>query len=304
MNLYNRPYLLLILTNLFWAGNTIAGKLASGVIPPFTLTFMRWLIVAIIAYIIARPHLEEHRETIKRHWPILFLMGLLGFSLFNTSLYTALTYTTALNVAIVQSAFPAVIIFLMFSVYRERITAVQGLGVLIASIGVVFTAAQGSLDRLIALEFNRGDIIMVLGVFLFSIYSILLRKKPKLPWQVFLLMLAIGAMLGSIPLLVIDLAAGRYPAADWRTVALMTYVVLFPSFVSQVFWVRGVELIGAGRASLFINLIPVFGALLAVVILGEVFQTYHAVGLVCVVGGIFLAEWAGRRRAQQATQSG
>lgn len=304
MNLYNRPYLLLILTNLFWAGNTIAGKLASGVIPPFTLTFMRWLIVAIIAYIIARPHLEEHRETIKRHWPILFLMGLLGFSLFNTSLYTALTYTTALNVAIVQSAFPAVIIFLMFSVYRERITAVQGLGVLIASIGVVFTAAQGSLDRLIALEFNRGDIIMVLGVFLFSIYSILLRKKPKLPWQVFLLMLAIGALLGSIPLLVIDLAAGRYPAADWRTVALMTYVVLFPSFVSQVFWVRGVELIGAGRASLFINLIPVFGALLAVVILGEVFQTYHAVGLVCVVGGIFLAEWAGRRRAQQSTQSG
>ncbi|MGD1885524.1 MAG: DMT family transporter [Cohaesibacteraceae bacterium] len=304
MNLYNRPYLLLILTILFWAGNTIAGKLASGVIPPFTLTFMRWLIVAIIAYIIARPHLEEHRETIKRHWPILFLMGLLGFSLFNTSLYTALTYTTALNVAIVQSAFPAVIIFLMFSVYRERITAVQGLGVLIASIGVVFTAAQGSLDRLIALEFNRGDIIMVLGVFLFSIYSILLRKKPKLPWQVFLLMLAIGALLGSIPLLVIDLAAGRYPAADWRTVALMTYVVLFPSFVSQVFWVRGVELIGAGRASLFINLIPVFGALLAVVILGEVFQTYHAVGLVCVVGGIFLAEWAGRRRAQQSTQSG
>ena len=304
MNLYDRPYLLLILTNLFWAGNTIAGKLASGVVPPFTLTFLRWLIVVVIAYVIARPHLQAHREALKRHWPRLFLMGLLGFSLFNTSLYTALTYTTALNVAIVQSAFPAVILCLMFLFYRERITALQGLGVLIASVGVIFTVAEGSLERLLALAFNRGDLIMVGGVFLFSFYSILLRRKPALPWQVFLLMLAIGATLGSVPLLTIDLAAGRYPAADWRTIALLAYVVLFPSLVSQVFWVRGVELIGAGRASLFINLIPVFGALLAVVILGEVFRAYHAVGLVCVVGGIFLAEWAGRRRAERAAQSG
>ncbi|MEM6711743.1 MAG: DMT family transporter [Pseudomonadota bacterium] len=304
MNLFNRPYILLTLTSLFWAGNTIAGKLASGVIPPFTLTFVRWLVVAIIAYVIARPFIEENRETVKRHWPILFLMGCLGFTLFNTALYTALTYTSALNVAIEQSAFPAVIMFMMFLFYRERITPVQGLGVLIASAGVVFTAAQGSLDRLIALQFGRGDIIMIIGVIVFSGYSILLRKKPALPWQLFMLALAVGATISAAPLLVIDIAAERYPLADWRVIGLLAYVVIFPSFVSQVFWIRGVELIGAGRASLFINLIPVFGTLLAVVILGETFETYHAVGLVCVVGGIFLAEWAGRQRAQAAMSEG
>lgn len=297
MSFYNRPYVLLTLTSLFWAGNTIAGKLASGVIPPFTLTFARWLIVAVIAYVLARPHFAANRETIRQHWPMLFLMGYLGFSLFNTSLYTALTYTSALNVAIEQSAFPAVIMFLMFVIYRERITPVQGLGVMLTMTGVVITAAQGSLDRLLALQFGRGDLIMIAGVFVFSAYSILLRKKPKMPWQPFLFVLAVGATLGAVPLLVIDVTAGRFPEIDWRVIALLTYVVIFPSFVSQVFWVRGVELMGAGRASLFINLIPVFGTLLAVLILGETFQTYHAVGLTCVVGGIGLAEWSGRRRA-------
>ncbi len=297
MSLYDRPYLLLILTNLFWAGNTIAGKLANDVVPPFTLTFLRWLVVVMIAYVLARPYLEAHKATLKANWPLLFLMGLLGFSLFNTSLYTALTYTSALNVAIEQSAFPAVIAFMMFVIYREHITPLQAAGIVLTMIGVIFTATQGSLERLLALQFGRGDIIMLIGVLIFSTYSIMLRKKPQLPWQVFLFMLALGATLGALPLLAIDLAQGRYPAQDWRVLPLLAYVVIFPSFVSQVFWVRGVELIGAGRASLFISLIPVFGTLLAVVILGEQFQLYHAIGLVSVVGGIVLAEWSGSRKA-------
>ncbi|MBV6657476.1 MAG: DMT family transporter [Devosiaceae bacterium] len=299
MRFLNNPYTLLVLTNLFWAGNTIAGKLASGVIPPFTLTFLRWLLVCAIALVIAWPHLAAHRQTITQHALKLLTMGALGFSLFNTGLYTALNYTSALNVGIEQGTFPAVIVALMFIVYRERISLLQGLGVLLAMAGVTVTVAQGSLDRLLGLQFNIGDIIMMGGVLSFALYSIMLRTKPQLPWQVFFLMLAIGGLVASVPFFALDLINGRYPEADWRVGALLAYVIIFPSFVSQVLWIRGVEMIGAGRASLFINLIPVFATVLAVVILGETFETYHAIGLVGVLGGIAFAEWSGRRQSQK-----
>lgn len=298
MRPFDNPYLLLVLTNLFWAGNTIAGKLAAGLVPPFTLTFVRWAAVVVIAYLIARPHLRAHRQAIADNALVLLTMGALGFSLFNTALYTALNFTSAVNVGIEQGAFPAVILFLMWVVYRERITLLQGVGVALATLGVTVTVAQGSWARLTALEFNIGDLIMMAGVLSFALYSIMLRAKPALPWQVFFFMLALGGLVAAVPFFALDLLAGRLPEADWRVAALIAYIVIFPSFVSQVFWIRGVELIGAGRASLFINLIPVFATLLAVLVLGERFEIYHAVGLAGVLGGIGLAEWSGRRRAR------
>ncbi|MEM1287069.1 MAG: DMT family transporter [Pseudomonadota bacterium] len=297
--LFDRPYLLLVLTTLFWAGNTIAGKLSAGVIPPFSLTFYRWIVVLIISYVMARPYLKQSQELLAKNALLLLTMGALGFALFNTSLYTALNFTSALNVGIEQGTFPAVILFLMFAVYGERIKLGQGVGVAVAMAGVTVTLAQGSLDRLLALQFNIGDLIMMLGVLSFALYSILLRRKPDIPWQVLFFMLSLGGFVASIPFFFLDLAAGRFPETDWRVLALLAYVIIFPSLVSQILWIRGVELIGAGRASLFINLIPIFATLLAVAILGEVFQGYHAVGLVLVLGGIGLAEWSGRRAVRR-----
>jgi drug/metabolite transporter (DMT)-like permease len=297
MKLFDRPYLLLTLTTLFWAGNAIAGKLAAGVIPPFTLTFVRWTLVVIIVFVVARPHLATHRETIRKHGLFVMFLGVLGFSFFNFALYGALNFTSALNVSIEQSAFPSVVMLMMFIIYRERISALQGVGVLLSVIGIAVTVSQGSLDRLLALQFNIGDIIMMIGVFVYSLYSILLRYKPQLPWHIFMLLMAIGATLVAFPPAVWEVANGVYPQASWKVPALLTYIILFPSLLSQVFWVRGVELIGPSRASVFINLVPVFGSGLAVLILGEVFAAYHAAGIVFVVSGVMLAEWAGKRRA-------
>ncbi|MEM6382057.1 MAG: DMT family transporter [Pseudomonadota bacterium] len=299
MGLLSNPYIVLALTNLFWAGNTIAGKIAAGAIPPFTLTFVRWACVALIAYALARPLLAAHRQTIAKHALLLLTMGALGFSLFNTALYSALNYTSAINVGIEQGTFPAVILFLMFVVYRERITALQAVGVVLAIAGVIAVASQGSIERLAALQFNVGDVIMMVGVLCFALYSIQLRRKPDLPWQVFFFMLSVGGLIASIPFFALDLVNGRYPEPEWRVVGVLAYVIIFPSLVSQVLWIRGVELIGAGRASLFINLIPVFATILAVTLLGEPFEWYHMVGLVCVLGGIALAEWSSRRKARQ-----
>lgn len=299
MNLYDRPYLLLTLTTLFWAGNAIAGKLAAGVIPPFTLTFVRWLLVVGIVYVVARPHLAAHRETIRKHGLFVAFLGVLGFSFFNFALYGALNFTSALNVSIEQSAFPTVVMLLMFLVFRERISPLQGLGVAFSVIGILITVSEGSLDRLLALQFNIGDVIMMAGVFVYSLYSVLLRYKPQLPWHIFMLLMAVGATVTAFPMAAWEISRGILPEASWRVPALLAYIVIFPSLLSQVFWVRGVELIGPSRASVFINLVPVFGSGLAVLIVGEVFATYHAAGIVFVVSGVMLAEWAGKRRAER-----
>lgn len=299
MKFFDRPYLILTLTTLFWAGNAIAGKLAAGVIPPFTLTFTRWLLVTLVVYIIARPHLAEHRETIRKGGLFVMFLGVLGFSLFNFGLYGALNFTTALNVSIEQSAFPSVVMLLMFIVYREKISWLQGLGVLMTIIGIAITVSQGSLDRLLALQFNIGDVIMMGGVLVYSIYSILLRYRPKLPWHIFMMLMSLGATIVALPPALWELWSGNLPQASWKVPALLLYIIIFPSLLSQVFWVRGVELIGPSRASVFINLVPVFGSGLAVLIIGEVFAIYHAAGIVFVIGGVMLAEWAGKRRADQ-----
>ncbi|MFK7791216.1 MAG: DMT family transporter [Devosiaceae bacterium] len=297
MKLFDRPYVLLSLTTLFWAGNAIAGKLAAGVIPPFTLTFVRWTLVVAIVFVVARPHLDAHKETIRKHGLFVMFMGVLGFSLFNFALYGALNFTSALNVSIEQSAFPSVVMLMMFIIYRERISALQGLGVALTVVGIAVTVSQGSLDRLLALQFNVGDIIMMGGVLVYSLYSILLRYKPKIPWHIFMLLMALGAMITAFPPALWEVSRGVFPEASWKVPALLAYIIIFPSLLSQVFWVRGVELIGPSRASVFINLVPVFGSALAVLVLGETFAAYHAAGIVFVIGGVMLAEWAGSRRA-------
>lgn len=302
MKLFDRPYVLLALTTLFWAGNAIAGKIAAGVIPPFTLTFVRWLLVAAIVFVVARPHLAEHRQTIRKHGLLIMGLGVLGFSLFNFALYGALNFTTALNVSIEQSAFPSIVMLLMFLFYRERISWLQGLGVSLTVVGIAVTVSQGSLERLLGLQFNIGDVIMMGGVLVYSLYSIFLRYKPKLPWHVFMLIMAVGALITALPPALWEVSQGIYPQASWKVPALLAYIIIFPSLLSQVFWVRGIELIGPSRASVFINLVPVFGSALAVLLLGEIFAAYHAVGIVFVISGVMLAEWAGKRRAARLAE--
>ncbi len=300
MRPYDNAYILLTFTTLFWAGNAIAGKLAAGVIPPFTLTAMRWILSVLILYIIARPLIAAHWPVLRANWRYLFTLGAVGFALFNACLYGALNFTTAINVTIEQSAMPAVIMLAMYLVYREPVTRLQVVGLALSISGVIITATQGDPTRLFRLDVNIGDAIMMGGVLAYSAYSVALRSKPDLPWQVFMFALACGAMLASLPFALFDLWRGALPAMDWRTPALLFYVVVFPSLLSQVFFIRGVELIGANRAGLFINLVPVFGAVLAVVILNETFEFYHGVGLVMVIGGILLAETSARRHKKPA----
>ena len=298
----SHPYLLLVLTTLFWGANAVAGKLAAGSVPPLTLTALRWMGAASILYFLARPLLRESMPVLRRRWRYIALCGALGFALFNALLYGALHFTSAINVSIEQAGMPMVIILLTYIIYREPITMLQGLGVLVSMIGVLLTVSHGEPAALLALDINIGDAIMVLAVFIYSAYSVALRHKPDMPWQVFMFGLALSAAIFAFPGMVFDIASGRYPAANWITPGVVIFVAVFPSMIAQVFYFRAIAMIGANRAGLFFNLVPVFGAALAVLILGEKFQLYQTIGLVLVIGGIAMAEFSARRRLAQLTQ--
>ncbi len=289
-NWFANAYLLLALTALFWAGNAVAGKLAAGVVSPVTLTFARWLLAAAIIVLLARRHLRRDLAALRRHWQLVFALGALGFAAFNLLLYWALHHTTAINVTIEQSAMPVLIILINFAVFGQRVRWLQLLGVASTIAGVVITATRGAPLALLETGVNRGDAIMMAAVALYAGFAVALRYKPAVHWLSLLAAMAVSALLFAATFFAVEAFQGRLSMPGARGWAIIVYTAIFPSILSQLFFIRGVELIGSNRAGLFINLVPIFGALLAVVLLEESFHGYHLLALALVLGGISLAE--------------
>lgn len=291
----NTAYIFLTLTALMWGGNSVAGKLAIGHVSPMLLVCLRWLFASLVLLPMGWSKLRQDWPVVRRHLPLLATLGASGFTLFNTIFYTALNYTTAINVSIEQAGMPILIIVANFLLFRQRIRWAQIVGVILTVFGVILTASHGDPRQLLALRLNFGDAIMLVAVLLYSGYSVGLRLKPKLHWQSLLLTLSVVAFIVSVPFAVWEIGTGRavYPDTEGWLVTL--YTALLVAVVSQLFYIRGVELIGANRAGIFINLVPIFGTLLAVALVGEKFEPYQALALVLVLGGIWLAETSGRK---------
>jgi len=287
---FNNPYFVLVMATLFWGGNAIAGKLASQDWQPFTITFTRWLIIAIILVPFAKDHIRRDWITIKSNWKILCLLSAFSMALFNLLMYLALHFTSAINVSIEQASMPAMIMLANFLILSQRISLLQIIGLLASIAGVVVICSGGNISSLIEQGVNRGDAYMLLACAFYAAYTFGLRWKPELHWLTFIWVLAIGASAMSLP----------WAAWEWQTMELtmpgttgwlvLLYIIIFPPIVSQIFYARGVQLIGGNRAGLFINLVPIFGSLLAILILNEKFHLFHGIGLILVVGGIMLAE--------------
>ena len=291
---FEHPYLLLSLTALFWSGNAVAGKAAVGAVPPMAFTFLRWTGAALILFAFAAPHLRKDWPAIRKHLPYLFLMGAIGFAAFNLLLYNAVHSTSALNVSIEQSAMPMVIMIFGFLFFRDPFTWLQGLGAGLSLIGVAVTVSNGDLQALMGLSVNRGDALMVLAGLVYSAYTLALRFKPELHWLSFLAVLAASAALTCLPFFIREMMQGIMPEPSLAAAGLIVYVAIFPSILAQLFFARGVGMIGAGRAGIFINLVPLFAAVLAILLLGEQLHLFHVVG-----GGlIMLGIWLGARRTR------
>ena len=294
--MHANPYVLLTLTTAFWAGNAIAGRLAAGMISPVALTFARWFFACLVFYFISRPHLKRDWAVIRRYLPLLFALGAAGFSLFNIGLYWSLQYTSAINVTIEQSAMPVLIILANYLLFKTRITALQGLGVLLTISGVLVTATRGSPIAIFETGVNKGDAMMLLCILLYGGYTVALRYRPDIHWTSLMFVLSSSAMLLALPFYALEILQDGFRAPGLRTWGIIAYTAIFPSMVSQMLFIRGVAMIGANRAGLFINLVPIFGALLAVVILSESFELFHFAGLTLVLGGIAMAERFGEHR--------
>ena len=293
-------YVLLLLTTLFWGGNAVAGKLAVGHISPMLLTTLRWAMAVAIMLAIGLPQLRRDWPAVRANLALLFALGAAGFALFNVALYTALNYTTAINASIEQAGMPMFIFAANFVLYRMGVSWGQIAGFTLSLVGVALTAAHGDLTSLAQLDINFGDALMLGAVVSYAGYTVALRYKPAIHWKSLMLAMCFAAAVTSLPFAIWELAAGDALVPDARGWAVVVYTAIFPSVLSQLFYIRGVELIGANRAGLFINLVPIFGTLLSILILGEAFRLYHAVALAMVLGGIWLAEHSGRKRASAA----
>ncbi len=284
------PILLLVLTTLIWAAHSIVGRLAVGQIGPMTLTCLRWAVALIPILIAARPSLRQDWPALRARWVYLAVMGAAGYTVFVALFYVAAHHTSALNLSIIQGAIPALVLLGARAFLGVRFTALQALGALVTMLGVVVIAAQGDPARLMALAFNSGDVMMVVGAVLYAGYTVGLSERPHVSGLSMLAAMALAAFVTSIPLMTWEIASGGFV---WPTVGgllALAFVALGPAFAAQIFYMRGVELIGPGRAGVFVNLVPAFGAIMAVALLGEPFAAYHVVALALVIGGIAIAQ--------------
>ncbi len=286
------PYLLLSLAALFWAGNWVVGRDIRDAMPPVALTFWRWAIAALLLAPVALPRLRGSGALLRRHWRVLLLLGFTGVALFQALIYTGLRYTTSVNGVLMNSASPLFIMLVAWLVDRERATQRQLLGVAVSFAGILVILNHGDFSTL-RLRFNPGDLVVLVAMPVWGVYSVLLRRAPQTLDSATLIFViaAIGALLLA-PLYALETWFFAAPALSWRSAAVVLYVAVFASIAAYLCWNRGVALVGANRAGFTIHLLPAFGTALAVATLGEEVRLFHAIGIATILCGVWLSDSA------------
>ncbi|WP_163340692.1 DMT family transporter [Desulfopila sp. IMCC35008] len=281
-------YLLMILPPLFWAGNATLARFVADLIPPVALSFWRWVIALAVLVPFTWPYVRRDWPKIKKGWKSIILLGLLGIASFNTLLYTAAQTTTAINISLTQSVMPAIIVLVSFVLFRERISIRQLFAIALCILGAGYIIIRGDIERLVDLQFVRGDLIMLLAVTLYALYSALLRKRPNIhPLSILTTTFSVGVVF-LFPLYLWETHSAPPLVLSQPVILSLVYVAFFPSILAYLCWNRGVLEIGANHAGLYINLLPLFTALLAVFFLGERFQRYHITGICLIFFGLLL----------------
>ncbi len=272
-----------------WAGNTVAGRMSTGEISPMVVVFLRWFIISIFLILFLNKKLILSFKLISGKLVWLCLMGSLGLTGFNALFYIAAQNTTAINLGIIQGIMPAIILVGSVILFKEAVNFTKVAGLIIAFFGVLVVVSQGDYERVILLSFNYGDLVMLCACFFYSGFTLGLKNKPVIDPIVLMTYFSLSALIFSIPLLIIEYYLGliQVPATStaWLTIL---YIAFVPSFLAQIFFIRGVELVGASKAGLFINFLPIFAAILGVLLLGERLFIYHLISLFIVLLGVYL----------------
>ena len=290
-NKNNFAYTLLILTTIFWSGNFIVGKAASMYdIPPFSLNFYRWFFAGLILMPFTVKELINKRKYILNNLGFFIILGITSITIFNSIVYYSLYYTQVISGVLMISTIPVWIIFISSILNIERTNIFQIIGVALSLTGVVFIITKADLELIKNLDFNKGDLTMVIAMFSWALYSALLKKRKYEISQISLLQVVIiTGLIFLIPIYFIEMNLGNTIKLGKPFYLTLTYVVLFPGLASFFFWIKGIALIGANRAGAFLHLMPIFGAIMAMIIFGEKFMFYHFLGAIFIVAGITLS---------------
>lgn len=288
IRLLTNPFLLLSLAGLTWAGNHIAARAGAGHVPPLSMGSIRWIIGAAILFPFVYKYVRKDWPLIKEHWPIMALLCVGGGAVFSGLQYTALQYTTAMNAAIVNSFAPIVIAVAGTIIYREHLNAKQFAGIVISLVGVLLILSRGNANTFFNLSFNTGDIILIINMGVWGLYSALLRSRPKIHPLTFTFAVAVTAGVVLFPGFVWEHMNGKPFHFTWLTFWVMAYVSLFPSIVGYICWNRGIEEVGPARGGIFLHLVPVYGVILAILLLGEKLQFFHLSGFLLIISGVWL----------------
>lgn len=288
------PWLFVALPIIIWGGNVVAAKSAVGDISPMMLTTLRWFVVFALVTAWSPSAIPRALVQVRPHWRYVLAMGATGFTLANAMFFFGARYTSGVNIAIIPGVMPVFVLIGTWLVYGLRVSPLRASGAAITVLGIAVVATRGDLTTLARLEFNRGDLCQLLGSALYASFTVFLRKRPRLPAFSFFIGFAVAALVTSLPLLALEIALGEAMLPGPRGIAALLYVAVLTSIVGHVLWIKAIDAIGPNRAGIFQNLSPVIGAALAVLLLGEVFEYYHAVSLALVLGGIFVSERLGR----------
>ena len=291
MNNNNLAYLLLILTTIFWSGNFIVGKAASRYsIPPFSLNFYRWFFAGLILMPFTIKEIINKKDYIFKNIGFFIILGITSITIFNSIVYYSLYYTQVISGVLMISTIPVWIIFISSILKIEKTNIFQIIGVALSLTGVIFIITKADLELIKNLDFNKGDLTMVIAMFSWALYSALLKKKKYEISQITLLeVVIISGLIFLIPIYLIEMSMGYTINLEKPFYLTLGYVVFFPGLASFFFWIKGISIIGANRAVAFLHLMPIFGAIMAILIFNEKFMFYHFLGAIFIVAGITLS---------------
>ena len=291
INNKSKAYLFLTLAAFFWSGNFIVGKAASIYeIPPFSLNFYRWLFAFLILLPFTYKEVIKNKNYIFQNLGFFFILGITSITIFNSIVYYSLYYTQVISGVLMISTIPVWIMFIASILKIEKTNLFQIIGVILSLTGVLFIITKADIEIVKNLNFNKGDLSMVVAMLAWAIYSALLRKKTHPISQIGLLeIIIICGFIFLIPVYFVEMYLGGKIILELPFVLTLSYVVLFPGIFAFLFWIKGIDIIGANRAGVFLHLMPIFGALMAMIIFREKFMFYHFLGAIFIIAGITLS---------------
>ena len=284
-------YIFLILATLFWSGNFIVGKAASHFeIPPFTLNFYRWTFAWLILAPFTIKEIYKSKLHILKNIKYVFVLGITSITLFNSIVYYSLQFTQVISGVLMISTIPVMIILFSSLLKIEKTNFFQLIGVFFSMLGVIVIVSQLNLEKIKELNFNKGDLSIIVAMLSWALYSALLKRKKLELSQLSLLQVIISSgLVFLLPVYLIEMSLGRHVALELPFFLTLSYVVLFPGLASFICWIKGIAIIGANRSGIFLHLMPIFSTILAIIIFGEKFMIYHLIGAILIITGIVLS---------------